>query len=105
LVFGGSAEVTASIRDADPTVAGVVSTSPAYSMNDGLEAEHTVAVALVGRVPTRVKGPIRRGQMLVSTADGSARAESSPAMGTVIGKALEDFDGDDGVIEVVIGRL
>jgi hypothetical protein len=26
-------------------------------------------------------------------------------MGTVIGKALENFDGIDGVIEVAVGRL
>ena len=29
----------------------------------------------------------------------------SYAVGTVIGKALADFDGQDGVIEVVVGRL
>jgi hypothetical protein len=28
-----------------------------------------------------------------------------PQIGTVIGKALQDFDGSDGVIEVVVGRL
>jgi hypothetical protein len=26
-------------------------------------------------------------------------------MGTVIGKALQDFDGYEGVIEVAVGRL
>jgi hypothetical protein len=26
-------------------------------------------------------------------------------MGTVIGKALQDFDGDQGTIEIVVGRL
>jgi hypothetical protein len=26
-------------------------------------------------------------------------------MGTVIGKALEDFDGASGTIEIVVGRL
>jgi len=103
VVFGGSAEVTQSIRDADPMVAGVVSTAPAYLMNN--ELENAVPLALLGRVPTRVKGPIKRGQMLVSTSDGCARAEENPNMGTVIGKALEDFTGDEGIIEVVIGRL
>ena len=62
-------------------------------------------MALVGRVPTKVKGPIKKGQMLVGTADGMARAEDNPKMGTVIGKALKDFNGDVGVIEVVVGRL
>ena len=105
VVFGGAAEVTASQVDADPMVAGVVSTNPALLMNDNLVAEFPTAVALIGRVPTQVKGPVRRGQMLVSTDNGFARAEENPAMGTVIGKALEDFDGGQGVIEVVIGRL
>ena len=103
VVFGGSAEVTQSTRDADAMVAGVVSTDPAILMNN--KAENAVAVALLGRVPTKVQGSIKRGQMLVSTDKGRARAEENPQIGTVIGKALEDFNGDEGVIEVVIGRL
>jgi hypothetical protein len=43
--------------------------------------------------------------MLVSAGDGRARAERIPQIGTVIGKALEDFNGDHGVIEVVVGRV
>jgi hypothetical protein len=43
--------------------------------------------------------------MMVSAGNGQARAESNPAIGTVIGKALENFDGNIGVIEVVVGRL
>ena len=105
VVFGGSAEVVSSAVDADAMVAGVVSTNPAYLMNDNINAQHSVAVALLGRVPTKVVGPVRRGQMLVSTFNGHARAEDNPQMGTVIGKALEDFNGEQGVIEVVIGRL
>lgn len=42
---------------------------------------------------------------MVSTADGRARAEENPRVGSVIGKALENFDGAEGVIEVVVGRL
>jgi hypothetical protein len=41
--------------------------------------------------------------MLVSNGDGSARAEANPAVGTVIGKALANFDGEIGIIEVVVG--
>ena len=64
-----------------------------------------VAVALTGRVPTHVVGQVRKGDMMVATKDGQARAEATPAMGTVIGKALEDFNGTHGTIEVVVGRL
>ena len=105
LIFDGALEVTVSNQDASPKVAGVVSTDPAYLMNSDLQGTLTVALALTGRVPTKVIGPVHKGDMMVSTAGGRARAESNPAMGTVIGKALEDFDGTEGTIEVVVGRL
>jgi hypothetical protein len=102
--FGGDAEVTECDQDNCTKVAGVVSTSPAYRMNDGLEAEHTAMVALVGRVPTKVQGPVAKGDMMVSAGNGKARAEADPKVGAVIGKALEDFNGEEGVIEVVVGK-
>jgi hypothetical protein len=105
LSFGGSEEVTVSGQDHDPTIAGVVSTKPAYQMNSGLQGTHVVAVALTGRVPCRVQGPVTAGAMMVSAGNGRARAEKHPAMGTVIGKAVASFDGEYGVIEVVVGRL
>jgi hypothetical protein len=43
--------------------------------------------------------------MMVSAGNGAARAEENPVLGSVIGKALENFDGVEGVIEVVVGRL
>ena len=103
--FGGDAEITLSDTDADRRIAGVVSTQPAYSMNSGLQSEFTVMVALTGRVPCSVVGSVRKGDMMVAAGNGQARAEANPAVGTVIGKALEDFDGESGVIEVVVGRL
>jgi hypothetical protein len=105
LVFGGNNEVTVSTTDADPRVAGVVSTNPAHLMNSTLDSEHTVAVALTGRVPTSVTGTVRKGDMMVTAGNGYAQASAAPAMGTVIGKALENFDGATGTIEIVVGRL
>jgi hypothetical protein len=104
LMFGGDKEVTQCVHDMCSRVAGVVSTNPAYLMNSGLEGEHTVELALTGRVPTKVRGPILKGDLIVSAGDGHARAEGLPQVGTVIGKALEDFNGDSGVIEVVVGK-
>jgi hypothetical protein len=104
LMFGGDKEVTQCVHDLCSRVAGVVSTNPAYLMNSGLEGEHTVELALTGRVPTKVRGPILKGDLIVSAGDGHARAEGLPQVGTVIGKALEDFNGDSGVIEVVVGK-
>jgi len=104
LQFGGEAEVTLAEADTIRT-AGVVSTNPAYLMNSLLNGEKTVALALAGRVPCKVTGLIAKGDMLVSAGNGHARAEASPKLGSVIGKALENFDGPEGTIEVVVGRL
>ena len=103
LSFGGPQEVTVTLTDADHRVAGVVSTNPATIMNAGLDSEHVVIVALLGRVPCSVTGTVRKGDSMVSAGNGAARAEANPAVSTVIGKALEDFDGESGVIEVAVG--
>jgi hypothetical protein len=102
--FGGDAEVTLTTEDSDSRIAGVVSTAPAYLMNNDLQGVKA-AVALQGRVPVRVVGEVRKGDMLVSAGNGAARAEANPRIGTVIGKALENFTGAEGVIEVVVGRV
>jgi hypothetical protein len=105
IVFGGNAEVTVATESADNTVAGVVSTNPAYIMNAGIQSQQSVAVALTGRVPTKVIGPVRKGNMMVSAPYGYAQACATPAVGTVIGKAVENFDGEQGIIEIVVGRV
>ena len=105
LSFGGSAEVTVSTQYGDARVAGVVSTNPAHLMNTMLESEYTVSLALAGRVPTKVTGTVRKGDMMIAAGNGAACACATPAMGTVIGKALENFNGESGVIEIVVGRL
>ena len=102
--FGGSQEVTLCDEDMCRRVAGVVSTNPAYLMNSHLQGIAT-AVALQGRVPCKVQGTVRLGDMMVSAGNGFARAEADPTLGSVIGKALADFDGIEGVIEVVVGRV
>jgi hypothetical protein len=103
LEFGGDKEVTLA-EDNTTRVAGVVSTNPAYVMNSTCKGEHTVALALQGRVPCKVRGKIFKGDMLVSGGNGFARPVLFPVLGTVIGKALENFEGE-GVIEVAVSRL
>jgi hypothetical protein len=103
--FGGTNEVTMCAEDACRRVAGVVSTNPSYLMNSGQTGDYVVAIALQGRVPVKVTGQVRKGDMMVATTNGRARAEANPQVGAVIGKALADFDGQDGVIEVVVGRV
>ena len=104
LEFGGAKEVTIA-ADETARVAGIVSTTPAHLMNSMLNSEHVVAVALLGRVPCRVRGNVAKGDMLISAGNGYARAKQNPMPGTVIGKALEASTGDHGIIEVVVGRL
>jgi len=103
LEFGGDKEVTLA-EDCTTRVAGVVSTNPAYIMNSLCLGTHTVAIALQGRVPTKVRGKIFKGDMLVSGGNGFARPVPFPVLGTVIGKALENFEGE-GIIEVAISRV
>lgn len=109
LMFGGKHEVT--LAEEDTTrVAGVVSFAPGFIMNSHLECavslgERTAVVALQGRVPVGVYGSVKKGDLMVSAGEGRAKAADNPKLGSVIGKALEDFDGEEGVIEIVVGRL
>jgi len=105
LIFGGDKEVTQSTTSHDPAVAGVVSTNPAYVMN--IDLQGGVAVALTGRVPCRVVGKIKKGDLLVTSAiPGTATKMDTFVPGSVIGKALENYDSETpGKIEVVVGRL
>ena len=105
LSFGGTNEITLSTVSSDTRVAGVVSTAPAHVMNSGSDHEFATIVALSGRVPTKVVGAVQKGDMMISAGNGHAQACASPAIGTVIGKSLEDFNGTSGVIEVVIGKI
>lgn len=105
LSFGGSAEVTQSTIKADRRIAGVVSTQPAYVMNDGIHGDHVVSIALAGRVPCRVSGSVQPGDMMISDGFGGACACNYPEIGSVIGKALGTSEGGDSVIEVVVGRI
>ena len=106
VVFGGEAEVTQSYSPNDPRIAGVVSTNPAYLMNHDAVG---VPVALQGRVPCRVLGPISKGDRVVSShiagvAQALVPTEYEP--GCIIGKALQTIDSAEiSVIEVVVGRV
>ena len=105
VIFGGEKEITVSSMGADPRVAGVISENPAYLMNDEATGQ---AVALQGKVPCKVVGQISKGDMLVTHSQhpGVARKTTDPKMGTVIGKALEEYNSNEiGTINIVAGRL
>jgi hypothetical protein len=106
LVFGGDKEVTTSTTINDTRAAGVVTTNPAYVMNQE-QTGIKVCIALAGRVPCKVIGRIKKGDMLTTSATpGYAIKAHNPTLGSIIGKALEDKDnGDAGVIQVAVGRV
>jgi hypothetical protein len=106
LIFDGEAEVTQSHSSHDTRIAGVVSTNPAYLMNG---AESGIPVALQGRVPCRVLGPVSKGDRVVASHIAGVAQALDPQQyqpGCIIGKALQAIDSTDIlVIEVVVGRL
>ena len=104
LEIGGKYEVTIA-QDSTNKIAGVVSTNPAFLMNSQCKGKYVVALAIQGRAPCKVRGKIYKGNMLISAGDGFAKATDTPQFGTIIGKALEDFDGLEGIIEVFVGRI
>ena len=104
LVVGGEKEVTVTSQFADTRVAGIVSKNPAYMMNSkaGNNETHPY-IALKGRVPCKVIGPINKGDLLVTSAHpGYACAGQNVFGSAVIGKALEDKSEGFGVIEVKV---
>ena len=104
VIFGGEKEITVSSMGADTRVAGVISENPAYLMNNEATGQ---AVALQGKVPCKVIGQISKGDMLVTHSQhpGVARKGIDPKIGTVIGKALEEYNSNEiGTINIVAGR-
>jgi hypothetical protein len=99
--FGGEKEVTACAHEAHHAVAGVISTDPAYMMNDEAEGQY---VALTGRVPVKVMGPVAKGDLMVSSSvAGHAKADNNAQAGRILGKAISAHEGEGaGVIEVLI---
>jgi hypothetical protein len=107
VVFGGTQEITVSDQSHDTRVAGVVSTNPAHLMNSGMGGEHAVTVALTGRVPCWVQGPVAKGDRLVNISAGTAgRLDDDLAqIGCMVGKSLEDITTTQRLlIEVSVGR-
>ena len=105
LIIGGPNEVTTTSVRANTSVAGIVSTNPAYTLNAqaGDDKTHPY-IALKGRVPCKVVGPISKGDLLVtSRVPGYAvKANDDDHPNAVLGRALQDFMGTQGVIEVMV---
>ena len=104
VIFGGQQEITVTTEAADERVAGVISTNPAYLMNSG---ESGLPVALRGKVPVRVIGPVTKGDSLVtSTTPGVAFSVGRERVygQAVFAKSLEsnNRDGEKVILAVII---
>lgn len=106
VVFGGEKEITVTDVSYDTRVAGVISTNPAYLMNNDAAG---LPVALTGRVPCQVQGPVSKGTILVTSNIPGVAMSLTAALyqpGCVLGKSLEDIDDSSiKLIEVVVGRF
>tara|TARA_R110001592_G_scaffold6330_5_gene34122 strand:- start:7736 stop:9859 length:2124 start_codon:yes stop_codon:yes gene_type:complete len=102
--LGGEFEITQTISPEDVGVFGVISTDPAYLMNSDAEG---LPVALTGRVPVKVVGPVEKGDRITSSGTaghGKSYDEENYDPRVVIGRSLTDKETDDeGIIEVIIG--
>ncbi len=73
VAVGGEKEVTACQRG--DRAFGAVSANPAFKMNDGLAGG--THIALKGRVPVKVIGPVKKGDKLMAAENGSAAEATS----------------------------
>lgn len=107
MILGGAQEVTTSTGEQDPRVIGVVSAQPSYLMNTGLQGEFPTAIALTGRVPCQVIGPVRPGDLLMTSPRPGTACAIPPDMarpGHVFAKAIgQHLSSEPGIIEVVVG--
>ena len=99
VAIGGEKEVTAS-KTGDRAI-GVVSEHPAFLMNKDLDGG--LSIALKGRVPVKVVGPIKKGERLIAGDDGCAMSATVYQHSDVFAVSLED-NPEDGIklVEAVI---
>jgi hypothetical protein len=105
LVIGGINEVTVTELRSDTSVVGIVSSNPGLMMNSDAGNDETHPfIALRGKVPCKVVGPIKKGELLVtSNKPGYAQAwQFGDSANAVIGKALEDNLEGFSIIEVLV---
>ncbi|NJK70737.1 MAG: hypothetical protein HC932_00485 [Thermales bacterium] len=101
----GQSQISQSNQARRNNIIGVVSTKPGQVIGENDGQGSGLPIALSGRVPVKVttknNGPIKAGDPItVSDIDGVG--ERAMTSGRIIGKALTDFDGEDGTVVVFI---
>jgi hypothetical protein len=105
VAIGGEKEITRQDAELSDTVLGVVSTDPAYLMNNHTTSEYFPPIAMSGRVPVKVIGPVSKGDRLVSAGNGCARKANADELTpfNTIGRALHDKTSTEvGLVEAVV---
>ncbi len=110
VVFGGESEITTTTESGDVSVAGVISTNPALKLNvDAGNSQTHPYVALKGRVPCKLIGPVSKGDLIVTADNEPGYAQSigkNDAGRSVFAKSIEtDLTVGKKVIEVSILQL
>jgi len=83
--------------DCTSIVIGVISENPAYLMNADITGQ---AIALKGRVPVRVIGPVTKGQKISVARDGVCEVNGE---GPLVGVALEtNLNDEEKLVECVL---
>jgi len=98
VMVGGEAEVTASVQGA--RAIGVVSQNPAFMMNSELEGG--TYIALKGRVPVKVFGPVTKGDRLIADNNGCAMALKAVHPETFAIALETNLDNGEKTIEALV---
>lgn len=115
LVIGADGSLWLTTQAYQASVAGVYSTRPSYIGNGAMWGKDGYApLAIVGVAPVKVSGengPIQPGDLLTSSNTPGHAMKASPITihgvtfypsGVLVGKALQGFTGDRGVILILI---
>jgi hypothetical protein len=108
--LGGLEEITKTMEEEDTDVFGIISAKPGFGLNGLAGPKETHPhVAMTGRIPCKVIGPVKKGDRLCSSEiPGVAKRADIQSVSSfaIIGRALEDFDDEgEGTVLVVVGPI
>lgn len=108
VTLGGKKEITISTTENDPMVFGVISTNPALRMNEAAGTDETHPfVAMIGRVPCKVIGKVKKGDRLITSEHRGIAKVSNDKSADSFARSLVDKESEGiEIIEVVLlGRI
>jgi hypothetical protein len=96
-------KISKCFKRADRSVVGAVSTNPSI-VGRNLNFGKAYAVGLVGVVPVKVAGPVKRFDLLTSSRiPGYAEKATIGDFGAIIGKSMEPCDKKECLVDVLVG--